>query len=913
VRELKSLISGLLFGLFLIGCVDAIEISSCGTLNVTDTYVLSTNIVSNGTCFVIAADDIILNCNGYVIEGNGAGSGVYASKIENLVVKRCDITNFSIGISLYECYNCTLMGNNVFRNIYDGIYHRSAHKGRGYYTRISHNDIWENGRHGIYLYMVWRNRIENNRIFDNMGNGVNMKDGWLTKYLYPVHSGLHVIKDNMIFNNSNGVYLGRYSLRNIVHGNIVVANRYNGVRVGGGLSNSIRNNRILHNMRGVFIHLKESIAFRNAVVNNVIMNNRKEGVYAWAACSNYINYNNISTNGGVGIGLSYCPWIYPNDFTSYVKGNYIFNNSGGIYQYYTRKYGVRALNNKILNNKGYGIFLYHYVMNARIGSNRISGHAFGIKLAGYGTYATIENNTISDNGYGIYMNGIDFGSTIVYHNNIFDSSVYEVWANKPIELSHNNEGNFWGHTKPPLFEAGVDSNRLDVVDSHPYCVESGWLLGYSPGQCELMDEDGDGVLDQDDMCPSTPPGVIVASNGCQYPVADADGPYEGDECSSIVFNASLSYDPDGTIILYEWDWDNDGVYDENTTSPIITHSWCDDHVGGIGLRVTDNTSLIATANTTVTVFNVKPVVEAGPDLTGEEGEDMSLVITFTDPGLQDTHTAKITWCDGTETSLAESEIHYSRLDGLVGVINVTHTYCDNGNYTVLVSVTDDDGGTGADDLTLTILNVAPVVEAGPDQEVTAGDNVSFSGRFIDPGECDTHTIKWDFGDGTVAWDTLTPTHVYYDKGNYTVILTITDDDGGVGVDDLMVIVNPIQATVDIDPNRLNLRSRGKWIAAYIELPPDYNVSLIDVNTVYLIYGIHEFPAINDTKYEFVTDPEEYLTDKDGDGIIERMVKFAWTGLQKVLEVGEAELRVEGKVYYNQGWADFEGSDVVRVI
>ena len=38
------------------------------------------------------------------------------------------------------------------------------------------------------------------------------------------------------------------------------------------------------------------------------------------------------------------------------------------------------------------------------------------------------------------------------------------------------------------------------------------------------------------------------------PVAVAGGPYYGDEGSAIVFDGSGSYDPDGTIVSYDWDF-----------------------------------------------------------------------------------------------------------------------------------------------------------------------------------------------------------------------------------------------------------------------------------------------------------------------------------------------------------------------
>jgi PKD repeat protein len=79
-----------------------------------------------------------------------------------------------------------------------------------------------------------------------------------------------------------------------------------------------------------------------------------------------------------------------------------------------------------------------------------------------------------------------------------------------------------------------------------------------------------------------------------------------------------------------------------------------------------------------------------------------------------------------------------------------------------------------------------------------GETVSFEGSFTDPGTLDTHTTEWDFGDGGTAEGTLTPTHVYSIMGVYTVTLTVTDDDGGVGADTLTVTVECPMMVVSSD-------------------------------------------------------------------------------------------------------------------
>jgi len=71
----------------------------------------------------------------------------------------------------------------------------------------------------------------------------------------------------------------------------------------------------------------------------------------------------------------------------------------------------------------------------------------------------------------------------------------------------------------------------------------------------------------------------------------------------------------------------------------------------------------------------------------------------------------------------------------------------------------------------------------------------------------------------------------------------------------------INATVDVNPKALNLRSRGKWITAYIELPEGYNIQDINASTVML----------NDT---ISAEPKPIAVgDHDGDGILDLMVKF----------------------------------------
>ena len=110
------------------------------------------------------------------------------------------------------------------------------------------------------------------------------------------------------------------------------------------------------------------------------------------------------------------------------------------------------------------------------------------------------------------------------------------------------------------------------------------------------------------------------------PVADAGGPYEGTVGAPITFDGSGSYDPDGTIVSYEWDWDSDGTYDETTASPSAEHSYIAPYDGLLTLRVTDNDGLTGIDTASVTVGGNLP-----PELTvpGEQHVQYSDWLGFT--------------------------------------------------------------------------------------------------------------------------------------------------------------------------------------------------------------------------------------------------------------------------------------------
>lgn len=122
-----------------------------------------------------------------------------------------------------------------------------------------------------------------------------------------------------------------------------------------------------------------------------------------------------------------------------------------------------------------------------------------------------------------------------------------------------------------------------------------------------------------------PFALVVGISPNQAPVADANGPYSGTVDTPITFDAGDSYDPDGEIATYEWDWDGDGVYDQSSNSATINHTWTEPYSGTIYLRVKDGEGATDTDNTSVEVTAAQ---EVPCDLDGDGDVDYDDYLLF---------------------------------------------------------------------------------------------------------------------------------------------------------------------------------------------------------------------------------------------------------------------------------------------
>ncbi|MBP8251133.1 MAG: ExeM/NucH family extracellular endonuclease [Herpetosiphon sp.] len=168
------------------------------------------------------------------------------------------------------------------------------------------------------------------------------------------------------------------------------------------------------------------------------------------------------------------------------------------------------------------------------------------------------------------------------------------------------------------------------------------------------------------------------------PSVDAGSGYTVNEGSSITLTANGS-DPGHSPLTYAWDLDNDGSFETDGQSVQFTGGDGNQTIT-VAVRVTDNGGMSSVDTATVNVVNVAPTVNT-PVTTPNpsiEGRVVSVSATFSDPANDAPFTCSVNFGDG------------SVVAGTVDnpTCSAEHTYTTFGSYTVTVSVTDKDGGTG---------------------------------------------------------------------------------------------------------------------------------------------------------------------------------------------------------------------------
>ncbi len=333
--------------------------------------------------------------------------------------------------------------------------------------------------------------------------------------------------------------------------------------------------------------------------------------------------------------------------------------------------------------------------------------------------------------------------------------------------------NEWDFDNDGSFDVSVAGTTKTVTHQFP-------LPGPQPVTLRVTDEDGASEsLTKTVTVVSRAPSVQIGQ-GTNAPVT----------LEPVIFTATGT-DPDGLIASYQWDFDNDGAYDD-MSGPSVPWTFMRKGSYPVKVKVMDDFGVAATATRIVNVANTPPRATFSHDPPSPNPRDVvTLTSTSVDPE-PDGGITKVEWDTDNDGAFD---------DGTTA--KVTKTFLTSGNQTVRLRVTDVDGGQTVGSQTIVVGNRPPAASfdfrpASP----LAGQLVTFFSTSDDPDK-NIETVDWDLdGDGAfeASGGSVGKT---FPAGSFNVSMRVTDTEGSFAIVTQTIVVGvPAPPTLSGDTNRL---------------------------------------------------------------------------------------------------------------
>ncbi len=277
------------------------------------------------------------------------------------------------------------------------------------------------------------------------------------------------------------------------------------------------------------------------------------------------------------------------------------------------------------------------------------------------------------------------------------------------------------------------------------------------------------------------------------------------DSATLFANAS---DPDGEVVTYLWTKVS-GPTGGTISSPSTALTVVKNLAVGVyrfQVTVTDDDGATQFSYVNVEVIAAPPVNESP---TAEAGSNVKI----TEPTSSTTLSGSALDNDGVIMTYAWSQVSGPNTAVIqsAALASTLLTGLIPGTYVFQLTVTDDDGATGTDVVTVTVLaapNVLPQANAGPDKDITLPTNSTTFNGLVQDIDGTIVSITWTKISGPSGGAIASPTAAVTNitgllEGTYEYELAVADDDGGTGSDRVKIIVRAA-----IPPNKAPTANAG---------------------------------------------------------------------------------------------------------
>ncbi|WP_052141148.1 PKD domain-containing protein [Pseudoalteromonas piratica] len=283
----------------------------------------------------------------------------------------------------------------------------------------------------------------------------------------------------------------------------------------------------------------------------------------------------------------------------------------------------------------------------------------------------------------------------------------------------------------------------------------------------------------------------------QSPTANAGADQTVDEGSAVILSGEGS-DNDGTIVSFLWQQTAGTEVEltniQSANTQFEAPQLLEDEVLSFTLTVTDNEGATSSDSVSITVNNIPnqlPLVNAGGDQTVNEKDNVTLSGTASD---NDGVITNYLWQQNSGPTVLLNNANSALANFIAPEVTSSQV------LSFKLTVTDDQGATASDDVIINVNNVPnqpPIANAGTNQTVTEGDNVSLTGSGTD-SDGDVVSYFWQQTAGeTVSLTNPNAASTMFTAPQVTSTailrfsLIVTDNEGATGTDDIVITVNDI--------------------------------------------------------------------------------------------------------------------------